>query len=109
MDRTYYLVAVVAVAALVTFAIRAAPFSASRWLARQRWVNALGDFLPLGVMAILCLHCLTQTAVSYEGGGLLEIGVVAVTIVLQWFKRDALLSILVAAILYVVLRNGLLF
>ena len=48
MDFGYLMLVFIAMAA-VTFAERALPFAASKWLQKQRWVRDLGDFclLPL--------------------------------------------------------------
>lgn len=109
MDNTYYLIGAIAAAALVTFLIRSFPFAASKWLRRQRWITALGDFLPLGILVLLVAHFVAQTALSYDGGGWREAAAIVLTIGMQWLKRDALLSIFAGTCLYVLLRNGFLF
>ena len=63
MDFGYLMLVFIAMAA-VTFAERALPFAASKWLQKQRWVRDLGDFLPLAIMVLLTVHAATDAAVA---------------------------------------------
>ena len=66
MDIGYLFLVFFAMAA-VTFAERALPFAASKWLQKQRWVRNLGDFLPLAIMVLLTVHAATDAAVARAG------------------------------------------
>ena len=67
MIDTYYAIAVIALMALITFALRALPFVASRWLQSHPAVRRLGRFLPLAIMTLLLLHTLVGSAREHAG------------------------------------------
>lgn len=104
-----YLLIVILVCSAVTFALRAVPFIASKWLLRQRWVKTLGAFLPLSIMVLLVLHTAVGSAISSSNYGLYEIIAIAVTVVLQYYAKNPLCSIFAGTFFYTVLKNGLLF
>ena len=92
MNDNLYLLAVLLLAAGVTFLIRAVPLLlGSRFVQSHPWIRSLGDFLPLSVMVILVL------------AGLVSIVVV---VLVQWVRRSPLLSIFAGAALYVAYANG---
>ncbi len=105
MIASGYLIGVIAAAGLVTFALRALPFVAAQWLQKHRFVQALGQFLPLAIMTLLLVHSATGAAREHAGGPWPELLAVAVVVVLQWTRRNALLSIVLGTGLYVLLRN----
>jgi branched-subunit amino acid transport protein AzlD len=107
MIASGYLIGVIAAMGLVTFALRALPFVAARWLQKHTLVQALGQFLPLAIMTLLLVHSATGAALSHPGGPWRELVAVAVVVVLQWRGRNALLSILIGTCLYVLLRNSI--
>lgn len=108
MDAAYIL-AVVAAMAAVTFALRALPFVASRWLERHPVVQRLGKFLPLAIMALLVVHTVVGTSQENPAGPWPELLAVALVVGAQWFQKNALLSMLLGTGVYVVLRNLALF
>ena len=57
-----YALGVIAVMAVITYALRALPFVASRWLQRHDVVRRLGRFLPLAIMTLLLLHAIVGAA-----------------------------------------------
>ena len=57
-------------------------------------------------MTLLLLHTLVSNARDNPAGPWAELVAVAVTLGLQWTRRQALLSILVGTALYVLLRNA---
>jgi len=89
----------------VTFGLRALPFLAARFLQRHALVQRLGRFLPLAIMTLLLIHTLVGSAGDNPHGPWAELVAAATVLVLQWFKRQPLLSILVGTALYVLLRN----
>jgi len=105
MMECRYILGVVAAMGVVTFGLRALPFVAGRWLAKHPLVHKLGAFLPLTIMTLLLLNTVVGAATEHSGGPWMEISAVAVVAVLQWFIRNALLSILLGTCLYAVLRN----
>ncbi len=51
-DHTYVISAILLMG-LVTFALRALPFVAARWLQKHPIVKRFGQFLPLAIMTLL--------------------------------------------------------
>ncbi|MBP9904411.1 MAG: AzlD domain-containing protein [Rhodoferax sp.] len=105
MDPVYALTAMVAMA-VVTFGLRALPFLAARFLKSHLIVQKLGRFLPLAIMTLLLLHTLVGSAQNNPFGPWAELLAVACVLMLQWWGRHALLSILAGTALYVLLRNS---
>lgn len=101
-----YALGVMVAMAGVTFGLRALPFLAAKFLQKHPMVQQLGRFLPLAIMSLLLVHTLVGSARDNPTGPWAELLAVAVTLGLQWFKRQALLSILVGTGLYVALRNS---
>ena len=97
MNDNVYLLAVLLLAAGVTFLIRAVPLLlGSRFVQSHPWMRSLGDFLPLSVMVILVLAGLMDAASQR----------IAVVVLVQWIRRSPLLSIFAGAALYVAYANG---
>jgi len=105
MIEPRYLLEVIGAMGLVTFALRALPFVAAQWLESHPLVRRLGQFLPLAIMTLLLTHSGVGAATSHAGGPWPELLAVLLVIVLQWWRRNALLSILLGTGLYVLLRN----
>lgn len=95
----------IAVMGAITWALRALPFVAERWLSGHPWVAKVQAFLPPAIMAILLLHTVMTGDASRSNWPLAEVVAIAVVMGLQWFGRHALLSIFVGTGLYVVLVN----
>lgn len=104
IDTCYALGALLAMA-VVTFGLRALPFLAARFLARNPQVQKLGQFLPLAIMALLVLHALAGNASQNPNRPWAELAAVSLVLTLQWWRKQALLSILAGTLLYVLLRN----
>lgn len=104
IDSPYALSALVAMGA-VTFALRALPFLAARWLERHPVVQRLGEFLPLAIMALLLVHSVAGAAREDPAGPWPEGLAVALAVAAQWRGRHALLSIFAGTAAYVLMRN----
>lgn len=100
-----YILGVTAVMGLVTLALRALPFVAARWLNKHPMVQSLGQFLPLAIMTLLLVHAMAGSAQEHAGGPWPELLAVAVVALLQWQRKNALLSIVLGASVYVLIRN----
>ncbi|MGO1545520.1 MAG: branched-chain amino acid transporter permease [Gulosibacter sp.] len=76
----------------ITFALRAAPLVARRWLRDNELVRDIGALLPVGVMVILTVYTIRDT--SYAGYDWVApfVGVV-VTVVLHLWRGNVLLSL----------------
>lgn len=105
MIEPTYALGAIAVMALITFALRALPFVASRWLQSHAIVRRLGRFLPLAIMTLLLLHTLVGSAREHASGPWPELLCAGLAAGLQWRSRNPLLSILAGTGLYVLLRN----
>ena len=104
-DAGYVVIALFA-AGLVTYGLRALPFIVGDWLQKHRLVQRLGGFLPLAIMTLLLVHYVVGAAQSHQHGPWPELLAVALAIVLQWFARNPLLSILGGTLAYVAMRNA---
>lgn len=104
IDPGYALTAMAAMAA-ITFGLRALPFLAARFLKSHPMVQKLGRFLPLAIMTLLLLHTLVGSAQANPAGPWAELLAAACVLLLQWWGRHALLSILAGTAIYVLLRN----
>jgi branched-subunit amino acid transport protein AzlD len=99
---TGYLVAVVAVAAAITIALRAAPFAMTATLRSSALVADLGRRLPAGIMIILVVHLLRDVPLDSAPAGLRELVPVAVTVAVHLWRRNALLSMAAGTVSYAV-------
>ena len=94
MDK-FYAIAMIAVIALVTAALRFLPFFIFRGNRKTpKYIEYLGKVLPYAIMGMLVVYCLKDTYfTSLEGflPPLISCGVVAVLYV---WKRNTLLSII---------------
>lgn len=104
IDREYAVGVMVAMG-LVTFALRALPFVAAQWLAKNPIVQSLGQFLPLAIMTLLLVNAMMGAATEHATGPWPELLVVVLVVALQWRSRNALLSILAGTGVYVLIRN----
>jgi branched-subunit amino acid transport protein AzlD len=109
MIDTGYAMGAIVLMALITFALRALPFVASRWLQRHDVVRRLGRFLPLAIMTLLLLHAIVGAAREHAAGPWPELMAGGLSALLQWRSRNPLLSIVAGTALYVLLRNQTLF
>lgn len=101
IDITHSL-AIVAVVALVTIAIRFAPFVIFR-SHTPGWVLYLGNVLPYAIMAMLVVYCLKGVSFLTGTHGVPEVIAVAVVVALHKWKHNTLLSILVGTLCYMFL------
>lgn len=106
MIDALYVIGVIAAMGLVTFTLRALPFVAAHWLQKHPIVQQLGQFLPLAIMTLLLVHSAAGNAREHFAGPWPELLAIALVIVLQWTRRNALLSILIGTSVYVFIRNA---
>lgn len=102
MISTGHALALIAIMAVVTAAIRFAPFV----LFQKKTPKAilfLGEVLPYSVMAMLVVYCLKDIKLLSGSHGLPELIAVLVVVGLHKWKHNTLLSILVGTICYMAL------
>lgn len=93
---------IVAVIALVTIAIRFAPFVIFRKRTPQT-ILYLGEVLPYAIMGMLVVYCLKNVTPLTGTHGLPELVGVVLTATLHKWKHNTLLSILAGTICYMLL------
>lgn len=92
MPDTPYLLAALAVAAGITWMLRAVPFMLIEGLRRSRLIPYLAATMPVGVMAVLTVYTMRDVDLV-SGPGYAFTAAVAVTIALHLWRRNVLLSI----------------
>ena len=107
MNDTLYVIGVIAAMGLVTFGLRALPFVAGQWLQKHPIVHNLGQFLPLAIMTLLLVNSTIAAMGEDPASPWPEVAAVSLVALVQWFSRNALLSILLGTGTYVLLRNFL--
>ena len=101
---TVYAIAMIAVAAVCTFATRVAPFllfNGSKPI--PPIIRYLGSTLPPAVIALLVVYCLKSVSLRQYSYGLPEFLAIFVTAGLHLWKRQMLLSIASGTIVYMLL------
>ncbi|MCU1372651.1 MAG: Branched-chain amino acid transport protein (AzlD) [Ilumatobacteraceae bacterium] len=98
--------AVVAVAAAITWGLRALPFAALAPLRQNALLAQLRLTMPLGIMVILTIY--TMSGVDATGTNLVTYGAgIVVTAALQLWKRHVSVSILVGTAVHMALTAWL--
>ena len=104
--ETLHAAAIIVVCALVTYGLRASAFlifGAKKGGEPPKWVTYLGNVLPPAVIALLVVYCLRNIDLFSGSHGLPELLCVVVCALLHTWKRNDLLSIFGATVLYMVL------
>ena len=92
----------VAVMSAVTVLLRALPFLVFRKKV-PAYVTYLGRVLPPAIIGMLVIYCLKDTTVTAAPFGAPELIAGALVVILQAWKRNALLSILGGTAVYMLL------
>jgi len=100
-----YLIAAVALAGAITFALRALPFAVIEPLRRSRLASQLAVRMPAGVMLILVVYLVRDVPAEKPPAAAVTIGAVLVVAALHWWRSNALLSIFAGTALYVSALN----
>ncbi len=104
MNSRIYSILIIAVMAIVNFSIRAFPFILFQNEDKTpKIVMYLGKVLPPAMMSFLIIYCIRSVDLVSESHGLPELIGIVTAMVLQAWKRNTLLSISTATILYMVL------
>lgn len=101
---TMYIISAIAVAALVTFAMRALPFavfSGSRTM--PAWLEKLGQMLPPAVMAVLIVYCYKDVPDAVIEIGLPKFIAGAIVALSYLWKHNTFMSILAGTAAYMLL------
>lgn len=103
MNGKLYAALAVAVVALVTAAVRFAPFLIFRGGHTPPVVNYLSRMLPFAVMGMLVVYCLKGTSFAQTKDWLPALIACAAVALLHWWKKNTLLSILGGTVCYMLL------
>lgn len=110
MDASQYILAFIAVATLATFATRAIPFLFFERHHEHPLLLHIGRYLPVAVMALLVVVFLVRSAHwSTPAFGLDALIPCLLVISMHYWKGNALMSILVGTIAYMLIQQGLLY
>ena len=88
-----YVVAALAAAVAVTFALRALPFVARAAIRESRLLADLGRWMPLGAVTVLAVYCLSLVELDGPGHGAGPVAGLVVTVAVHLWRRDVLLSV----------------
>ncbi len=106
MIGTWYIVGVLAIAFIITFALRALPFAILKPLRESKIVRALSVWMPVGILAILAAETFRSTIVANAAHLIPAAIAAAVTIAAHLlFGRRTLLSVGLGTLAFVVLVN----
>lgn len=97
-------VAVLVPAAVVTFLLRAVPFSLLKLLQASPLIEFLGLLMPVGVMTVLVIYTLVGKA-GQPRQLLAALAALLFTLVLQGWKRRADVSIVAGTTVYMLIVN----
>lgn len=108
MPSVGYMIAAVVIGGVITVLLRALPFAILKPLRKSRFVQALGRWMPAGLLVILAVVMLKDEIVARSAAGAGQLWIVAVaaavTVLVHLFAgRRALLSIFAGTGVYVLL------
>ena len=96
--------AIIAVVAIFTLALRAVPFLifGSRKTI-PAWITYLGKYLPPAIMTTLVFYCLRNIDFLRSSFGIPELTATILVIILHSWKKNILLTVAVSTICYMVM------
>ena len=104
MISNTHAVLLVAAMSIVTILLRFLPFLI--WSGKRKtppYILYLGRVLPPAIIGMLVVYCLKDTDFSSAPFGIPE-GIAALSVILlQWWKRNSLISILFGTVVYMLL------
>ena len=105
MLDTSYLVVAVALAAAITFALRALPSAVIEALRASRLAGELAVRMPAGLMLILVVYLLRDVPTKTSAAAAVTAAAALVVVVLHLWRSNALLSIFAGTAVYVLATN----
>ncbi|MGK5639172.1 branched-chain amino acid transporter permease [Streptomyces sp. URMC 126] len=106
MPDTGYLIAAVAIAVAVTWALRALPFVALAPLRSSPLIGYLKKAMPVGVMVVLTVYTLRDLDWRVPDRAWPTVLALACTVALHLWRRNVLLSVLGGTVVHVVLVSA---
>lgn len=107
MSDPLYLLAGVLISGAITWSLRAVPFVMIAPLRRSELIRYLGDRMPVGIMLILTIYTLRGISFGDLASGPSALVALAVTVGLQLWRRNMMLSIFAGTAVHVALASGL--
>jgi branched-subunit amino acid transport protein AzlD len=103
MSEGIYPVAVIAVIAAVTWALRAFPFVLFGNRPLPKSIQYLGKALPPAIMTVLVIYCLRDTDFAQAPHGIPEAIACILVVILQIVRKNMYLSIIAGTVCYMIL------
>ena len=103
MNNMLYPVAVIAVVAVVTWALRAVPFLIFGNRPLPKMIQYLGKTLPPAIMTILVAYCLRGIDLTQSPFGVPELAACCLVVGLQILRNNMYLSIITGTVCYMIL------
>lgn len=101
MINTFHSILLIAVASIVTFALRAIPFVLFGGKRKMpSFVQKVADLLPPAIMAVLVIYCIKDSLAAMGTDTISAGGAIFSVVVLHVWKRNTLLSIFVGTGIY---------
>ena len=102
-DATLHAIILIAVMAVITFALRALPFLIFGKRETPKFIVYLGKVLPYAMMGMLVVFCFKGVKITQYPYGLPELIAGTITVVLHAWRRNTLISILCGTVSYMLL------
>ena len=103
MPETLYSISAIAVVALVTWGLRAAPFLLFGNRPLPKTMRYLGKALPPAIMTVLVIYCLRNTSFDHSPFVIPELASCTLVALLQIVKKNMYLSIIAGTVCYMIL------
>ena len=105
MPEPSSILAAVALAAAITFALRALPFAVIEPLRSSPLAGSLAARMPAGLMLILVVYLLHDAPTQAPAGAAVTLGAALLVAVLHLWRSNALLSIFTGTAVHVLATN----
>ena len=102
-DATLHAIILIAVMAVITFALRALPFLIFGKRETPKFIVYLGKVLPYAMMGMLVVFCFKGVKITQYPYGLPELIAGTITVALHAWRRNTLISILCGTVSYMLL------
>ena len=103
MPETLYSISAIAVVALVSWGLRAAPFLLFGNRPLPKTMRYLSKALPPTIMTVLVIYCLRNTSFDHFPFGIPELASCTLVALLQIVKKNMYLSIIAGTVCYMIL------
>lgn len=104
MSQTVYLIVAIAIAGAITVLLRALPFAILAKLRKARFVQKLGEWMPVGIMFILAAVTLFGEFTARPNTWWITLTSLAVTVAVHYLtRRKTMWSVLIGTACYVTL------